>query len=321
MVSRAVIAAAAFALVALPVVAQTYPSKPIRLIVPFAPGGNIDITARTVAPGLSEALGQPVVVDNRGGAGGRIGTELAMKSAPDGYTLLLGSSGALTLTPAFFPSVTYNAVRDLAPTSLVSIVPLLLDVHPSLPIRSLKEFLAFAKANPGRLKMASAGAGSTTHIAGELFQLVAGIQLTHVPYKGSGPALIDLIAGQVDLIFDQISTSSTYIKAKRLRGIAVATLKRSSLLPEIPTMNEAGVPGFEASTYTAIFLPANTPKDIVTKVYTALTKVLDETATRESFARLGADVIKSTPEELTQRLTSDIAKWAMVQKRTNLKLE
>ncbi len=298
-----------------------YPDRPIRLIAPFAPGGNIDITARTVAPGLTEQLGQPVVVENRGGAGGRIGTEIVAKSAPDGYTLLLGSSGSLTVNPAFAAVPSYDPLKDFAPTSLVSIVPLLLVTHPSLPVNSAREFIALAKAKPGTVMMASAGTGSNTHLTGELFQVTVGIKLTHVPYKGSGPALIDLMGGQTHCIFDQVSTSAPHVNAGKLRAIAVAAAKRSPLLVAVPTMEQAGVRGFEASTYTGIFLPSATSKDIVNRVYTALLKVLDQAATRDAFTRLGADVIKSTPEELTRRLSSDLAKWKKVQQQTGIKLD
>ncbi len=311
--------------VLLPLVAGTalaaYPERPIRLIAPFAPGGNIDITARTIAPGLTEQLGQSVVVENRGGAGGRIGTEVAAKSAPDGYTMLLGSSGSLTVNPAFSATQSYDPLKDFAPTSMVSIVPLLLVVHPSLPVTSAREFIALAKSKPGSVMMASAGTGSNTHLTGELFQVIVGVKLTHVPYKGSGPALIDLMGGQTHCIFDQVSTSAPYVHAGKLRAIAVAATKRSPLLADVPTMEESGVRGFEASTYTGVFLPSATPRDIVNRVYAALLKVLDQPATRDAFNRLGAEVIKSTPEELTRRLGSDLAKWKKVQQQTGIKLD
>ena len=300
---------------------SAYPDRPVRLIAPFAPGGNIDITARTVAPGLTEQLGQPVVVENRGGAGGRIGTEIVAKSSPDGYTMLLGSSGSLTVNPAFATTPTYDPIKDFAPTSLVSIVPLVLVTHPSLPVASAREFIALAKAKPGTVMMASAGTGSNTHLTGELFQVIAGVKLTHVPYKGSGPALVDLMGGQTHCIFDQVSTSTPYVNAGKLRAIAVAAVKRSPLMAGVPTMDEAGVRGFEASTYTGIFLPAATSKDIVNRVYTALVKVLDQATTRDAFTRLGAEVIKSTPGELTQRMTIDLAKWRKVQQQTGIKLD
>jgi tripartite-type tricarboxylate transporter receptor subunit TctC len=302
-------------------VRAAYPERPIRIIVPFAPGGNIDITARIVAPGLTERLGQPVVVENRGGAGSRIGTEMAAKAAPDGYTLLLGSSGSLTINPVFSPKVAFDPVRDFAYTSLVSSVPMVLSVHPSVPARSVKEFIALAKARPGRLTMGSAGVGSNTHFTGELFQLVTATKFVHVPYKGTGPALIDLMGGQVDLIFDQLSTSGPLIKSGKLRPLGVTTLKRSFLLPAVPTIDESGVRGFEASTYTGIMLPAATPKDVVMKIYEALTNWLDQPATHESFARLGSDVIKTTPEEALRRIKDDVAKWTKVRKATNITLE
>lgn len=298
-----------------------YPDRPIRLIVPFAPGGNIDVTARIIAPGLTEQLGQPVVVDNRGGAGSRIGTEIVAKAAPDGYTLLLGSSGSLTVNPAFAATPTYDPLRDFAPTSLVAVVPILLVVHPSLPVRTTREFIALAKAKPGTVMMASAGIGSNTHLTGELFQVIAGINLTHVPYKGGGPALIDLLGGQTHCIFDQVSTSAPHVSAGKLRGIAVASAKRSAMLASVPTMEEAGVRGFEASTYTGVFLPSATPKEIVNRVYAALLKVLDLLATRDAFNRLGAEVIKSTPEEVTRRISIDLAKWKKVQQQTGIKLD
>jgi len=298
-----------------------YPDRALRLIVPFAPGGNIDITARTVSPGLTETLGQVVVVDNRGGAGGRIGTEIAAKSPPDGYTLLLGSSGSLTVNPAFATKPTYDPLRDFAPTSLVSNVPLVLVVHPSLPVRNAREFIALLKAKPGQVMMASAGVGSNTHLTGELFQVIAQVKLTHVPYKGSGPALIDLMGGQTHCIFDQVTTSVGYVNAGKLRPLAVISAKRSHVMPNVPTMAESGVNDFEASTYTGIFLPSATPKDIVQRVYAAVVKVLDQTATREAFERLGAEVIKSTPEEVTRRLRDDLVKWRKVQKQTGITLD
>jgi tripartite-type tricarboxylate transporter receptor subunit TctC len=312
---------AALCSVATAVAFAAYPDRPIRLIAPFAPGGNIDLTARTVAPGLSEQLGQSVIVENRGGAGGRIGTEIAARAAPDGYTLLLGSSGTLTINPVFTSVQSYDPLKDFAPTSLVSIVALMLTTHPSLPAASMKEFIALAKAKPGAVMMASAGTGTNTHLTGELFQLMTGAKLTHVPYKGSGPALVDLMGGQSQCIFDQVSTSAPFINAGKLRGLAVAAAKRSPLLPNVPTMDEAGVRGFESATYAGIFLQSAAPKDIVNRVNTALLKVLDQAATRDAFTRMGAEVIKSTPEEVTKRLTADLAKWKKVQQQTGIKLD
>ena len=298
-----------------------YPDKPIRLVVPFAPGGNIDITARIVAPAISESLGQQVLVDNRGGAGGRIGTEMVAKAQPDGYTLLLGSSGALTMNPVFSPLKSYDPVKDFAPTSLVSIVPLVLVVHPSLPVKTTKEFIALLKSRPGQVMMASAGTGSTTHLTGELFQVITGTTLTHVPFRGSGPATIELIGGHTQCMFDQLSTSGPYVKAGKLRAVAVAALRRSPAYPEIPTMDESGIRGFEASTYTGIFLPAATQKDVVQKVYGAVIKAVELPATKEAFAKLGSEVIKSTPEEVSARIRGDLDKWRKVQQKTGIVID
>ncbi len=298
-----------------------YPSRPIRIVVPFAPGGNIDITARTVAPGLSEALGQPVVVDNRGGAGGRIGAALVAKSPPDGYTLLLGASGTLTVQPAFSDNPGYDPLRDFAFTSSISLVPIVLVVHPSVPARSVRELIALARAQPGTLLMGSAGTGSNTHLTGELFQSMAKVKLLHVPYKGAGAAMVDLIGGQVHLMFDQVSASGPHIKSGRLRAIAVTTLKRAAFLPDVPTVDESGVRGFESSTYTTIAAPAATPKDAMAKLREAMLKVLDDPKTRGSFEKLGAEVIKSTPEALAKRVQEDLAKWIRVRKATGITLK
>ena len=298
-----------------------YPEKPVRIIVPYPPGGNIDITARALGPALSEALGVQIVVANRAGAGGIIGSELAAKSAPDGYTLLLGSTGTLTTAPALYPKLGYDPVKDFATTSLVSVVPLVLVVHPSVPARSVKEFVALLKSRPGRITMASAGNGTTNHLGGELFQSVTGTRMIHVPYKGSGPALVDLMGGQVDVHFDQLSSAIGAIQAGKLRALAVTTLKRSAQMPEVPTIDESGVPGFDASTFTGIVLPAATPRDVVTRLHGALVKVLRTRATRDSFARFGAETLESTPEEFARFVRDDLAKWSKVIREAGIKLE
>lgn len=298
-----------------------YPDKAIRVIVPYVPGGNIDITARTLAPGLSEVLGQQIVVDNRGGAGGTIGSEIAARSAPDGYTLLLGSTGTLTNAPALYPKLAYDPLKDFATTSMVTVVPIVIETHPSVPARTIKEFIALAKSRPGTITMASAGAGSSNHLAGELFQSVTGTKLIHVPYKGSGAALVDMMGGQVDVFFDQVSSSIGYIQGGKLRAIAVTTLKRSSALPNVPTVDESGVRGFDASTVTGIVLPAATPRDIVMKVHAALIKVLRMKATRDSFAHFGAETLESTPEEFTRFIREDLAKWTKVVREAGIKVE
>jgi tripartite-type tricarboxylate transporter receptor subunit TctC len=301
--------------------AAAYPDRPVRIIVPYPPGGNIDITARTIAPGMSEALGVQVVIDNRGGAGGTIGSELAAKSPPDGYTTLLGSTGTLATSPLLYPKLGFDPVKDFATTSLVSVVPLVLVVHPSMAARSLKEFIALAKARPGQINMASAGTGTSNHLTGQYFQNVTGTKLQHVPYKGSGPALVDVMGGQVECLFDQLSSSSGYIRGGKLRALAVTTLKRSPAIPEVPTVDESGYKGFEASTTTGIMLPVATPPDVVSRVYAAVVRTVRLPATKEAFARIGADTLESTPEEFTRTLRAEIAKWSQVIRDANIKLE
>ena len=298
-----------------------YPDRAVRIIVPFPPGGNIDITARTIAPGLGANLGTQIVVDNRGGAGGTIGSDLAAKAAPDGYTLLLGSSGTLATAPALYSHLPFDPLKDFAYTSMVSIVPLVAEVNPSLPAKSVKELIALAKAHPGRITMGSAGTGTSNHLAGEYFGSVAHIKLVHVPYKGSGPALVDLMGGQIDMMFDQLSSSIGYIQSGRLRALAVTTLKRASALPNVPTMDEAGLKGFEASTTTGVLLPVATPKAIVQKVYAALVKVLRDPATHAAFTRIGADVRMSTPEEFEQVMRSETAKWTKVIREAHIRID
>jgi tripartite-type tricarboxylate transporter receptor subunit TctC len=298
-----------------------YPDRPIRLIVPYAPGGNIDITARTIAPALGEALAVQIVVDNRGGAGGTLGSEIAAKSPPDGYTLLMGSSGTLATARALYPRLNFDPLKDFAYTSLVSVVPLVAEVSPSLPVKNVKDLIDLAKSRPGRVTMGSAGAGTSNHLTGELFQSMTQTKLVHVPYKGSGPALVDLMGGQIDMTFDQLSASIGHIQSGKLRALAVTTLKRSSLLPNVPTMDEAGLKGFEASTSTGIVLPAATPRENVKRLYDALLKVLRQPATRESFARLGAEVLESTPDQFDKLMQHETAKWSKVVRDAGVKIE
>jgi tripartite-type tricarboxylate transporter receptor subunit TctC len=301
--------------------AAAYPDHPVRLIVPYPPGGNIDITARTIAPGLAEALGVQIVVDNRGGAGGTIGSEMAAKAAPDGYTLLMGSTGTLATAKALYPKLAFEPLKDFAYTSLVSSVALVAITIPSLPARDLKQFIALLKARPGGVTMASAGIGTSNHLTGEYFQTVTRTKLVHVPYKGSGPALVDLMGGQVDMMFDQVSSAIGHIQSGKLRALAVTTLKRTSALPNVPTMDESGLRGFEASTTTGILLPVRTPPDIVKRVYAAVIKTLRLPATREGFARVGADVLESTPEELDKLMRAENVKWSKVIRDANVKVE
>ena len=300
---------------------QGYPAKPIRIVVPFVPGGNIDITARTIAPGLTEVLGQPVIVENRSGAGGRIGSTLVAKSPPDGYTVLLGAPGTLVSQPVFHDDVEYQPLRDFVFTSQISLVSSALIVHPSMPVRSVKDVIAFAKARPGSVLMGSAGQGSGTHLMGELFQSMAQVKFTHVPYKGGAAASVAIVSGQVHVAFDQVSSSGPFIKAGRLRALAVTTPRRSKLLPDVPTIDESGLRGYDYSTWTTLAIPAATPKETVQKLRDALDAVIAQPRTREAFEKLGAEVVPNSADEFTRRLQLDLARWARIRKETGIRIE
>ena len=300
---------------------QGYPSKPIRIVVPFAPGGNIDINARIIAPGLTEILGQPVIVENRAGAGGRIGTTVVAKSPPDGYTLLLGAPGTLVSQPVFHDDIEYQPLRDFVYTSRISLVASAISVHPSLPVRSVKELIALSRTRPGELLMGSAGQGSGGHLMGELFQSMAKVKFTHVPYKGGVAASVDLVSGQIQLAFDQVSSSGPFIKAGKIRALAVTTPQRSKLLPDVPTIDESGVRGYDYSTWTTLGIPAATPKDAVQKLRDAVDAVIAQPRTREAFEKLGAEVIRSSPEEFTRQLQADYARWVRIRKETGIKID
>lgn len=298
---------------------QGYPSKPIRIVVPYAPGGNIDINARTVAPGLTEILGQPVIVENRSGAGGRIGATLVAKSPPDGYTILLGAPGTLVAQPVFH-DVEYQPLNDFVYTSRISLVASALSVHPSLPVRSVKQLIALAKSRPGELLMGSAGQGSGGHLMGELFQSMAQVKFTHVPYKGGAAASVALLSGEVHLSFDQVSSSGPYIKSGRLRAVAVTTPQRSKFLPGVPTIDESGLRGYDYSTWTTLGIPAGAPKEVIQKVRAAIDAVIAQPRTREAFEKLGAEVVPNSAEEFTRRLQQDLARWTRIRKETGLKI-
>jgi tripartite-type tricarboxylate transporter receptor subunit TctC len=304
-----------------PAWAQQYPSKPVRIIVPFAPGGAVDITARAIAPGLTEQLGQSFVVDNRGGAGGIIGADLVAKAAPDGYTLLMGSNSTVSVAPSLYPKNPYHPIRDFAPISLVATMPFVLDVHPSVPAKSVKELIALAKAKPGRLSMASGGTGSSNHLVGELFQSLTSAKFTHVPYKGAGPAGVDLMAGQVDLLFDQLASSANYIKSGKLRALAVTSKARAAVIPAVPTMLESGVPNLEATNITGVLAPAGTPAEIIAKLHAAVAKAANQSVVKERFAGIGVEAVGSTPAEFAAYIKEDFARWTKVVKDANIKVE
>ena len=318
MVSRILVCAfaAAFSFTA---AAQTYPAKPVRLVVPFPPGGTVDVTARAISPALSEALGQNVIVDNRGGAQGMVGSAFVAKAPPDGYTLLLGSNSTLSVAPSLAPGlIQYNPVRDFAPIVGVGATPFVLVVHPSVPARTVKEFIALAKKQPGKLNMASGGVG---HLVGEHFQTLTGTKFVHVPYQGTGPAGIALMGGQVDLLFDQLATSIGPIKGGRIRPLAVSFAQRAAALPEVPTMTEAGVKNFEVTSITAVLGPAGTPAEIVKRVNAAVHKALNAPATKERFAAVVLEPWPVSPEQLSAYIKEDWARWQKVVKDANIPTE
>jgi tripartite-type tricarboxylate transporter receptor subunit TctC len=319
---KSIVTALIVAVLPLAAWSQAYPSvKPIRLIVPFAPGGNVDITARTIAPGLGEAIGQTVVVENRTGAGGVLGADAVAKSPADGYTLLMGSNSSVSVAPALNPKNPYHPIRDFAPISLVAATPFVLVAHPSVPANTLGELIALAKAKPGSLTMASGGIGSSNHLVGELFQSVTGTKLLHIPYKGAGAVAGDLMGGQVQLLFDQLAASTANIKSGKLKALAVTSATRASVLPEVPTMVESGLKEMDVINITGLLAPIGTSPEIVARLNAALLKVLARSEVKERFATLGVSPLGSTPEQFATFIRDDYAKWTKVITDANIKAE
>lgn len=314
--------ALALAALAMPALAaETFPSRPIRVIVPYAPGGNVDISARIIAPSLGEALGQTVVVDNRPGAGGNLGASLVAKATPDGHTLLVGSSGPLSVNPVIFKNLPYDSLKDFAPISTVQAVPLVMLASPKAGYTSVADVINAAKARPGKVTMASAGAGTTNHFAIELFAQMAGVKVLHVPYKGSGPALSELLGGQVETMVDQLAASIGYVKDGRLKVLAVTTPQRAAALPNVPTLDELGYKGYNAATLLGLLAPAGTPKPVISTLNTAMRKVMDNSAVSERFRGLGANPGASSPEEFSTRIRDELQQWQKLVKQLNLKFE
>jgi len=313
--------AAALTLLALTAGAQPYPSKPIRLIVPFPPGGNVDLSARILAPELARELGQPVVVDNKAGAGGTLGLDAVAKAAPDGYTLGIASPINHLAAPSLYPKLPYDSIRDFTPVGLVASVPMVLVVGPSSPAKTVRELITRAKARDGAMTMASAGSGSGNHIVGELFQDATGVHFVHVPYKGSAPANNDLAGGHVDLHFDQLSSVLTLVQGGRLRALAVTTAKRSPLMPDVPTLAESGVANFDASTTLGLVLPGAASPELVKRLNTALETALRRPAVREQFARLGAEPRESTPAAYADFIRTEIARTARIVREAKITLD
>jgi tripartite-type tricarboxylate transporter receptor subunit TctC len=302
-------------------VAQDFPSRPVRIVVPWPPSGNVDITARTVAPALSEALGAQVLVENLSGAGGRIGTAAVAKASADGYTLLLGSSGTITSGPAVFKSISYDPLKDFVAIGPIQSVPIVLTAAPKTPVSNFKEFVALANAKPGQVSIASAGSGSSNHLAIELLMRQANLKLLHIPYKGSGPAIIDLLGSQVESMMDQLAASIEHIRSGRLKALAVSSKTRSPLLPNVPTLDELGVTGYEASTFTGLFAPSGVPVAAADRLYAALRRALSNQTVRERYRSMGVDVMDMSRAEFAAYVRADFEKWRTIAREGNIVVE
>jgi len=321
------IAISALFAAALPASAQgTWPTKPVRIVVPFAAGGTTDILARAIAPELTKAFGQPFIVDNRGGAGGNVGAEVAAKSSGDGYTLLMGTVGTHGINRALYDKLPYDPIKDFAPVTLVAGVPNVMVMQTekarSLGINNVRDFIKWAKANPGKVNMASSGNGTSIHLAGELFKSMTGVYMVHLPYRGSGPALLDLVAGTSDVMFDNLPSSMAHIKAGKLKALAVTSRQRSSALPDVPTMDEAaGLKGFDATSWFGLLAPAGTPQDIVNRIQQEVAKSLNTPAIKEKLQAQGAIPSGNTPAEFARHIDAEHKKWAQVVKASGAKVD
>jgi tripartite-type tricarboxylate transporter receptor subunit TctC len=300
--------------------AQQYPARPIRFIVPFAPGGGTDVLARLLAPRLTESLGQPVVVDNRGGAGGVIGADIAAKAPADGYTIVLGSPGPLTINPNL-QKLPYDPQRDFAPIVLATISPFTMVVHPSLPVGSVKDFIALAKAKPGSLNFGTSGNGAVNHFSAEQFKSLAGVDLVHIPYKGSGPAALDLVAGRLHVMFENLPTVLPHVRSGKLKMLAVGTKTRSALVPEYPTVAEAGVPGYESSTAFGVLAPAKTPAAIITRLNQESSKAVQRPDSRDKLSGLGLEPVGGTPQQYAAHLKEELANYGRIVKTAGIRID
>ena len=303
------------------VVAQSYPIKPIRVINPYTPGGGVDALLRPLAQKMSEGLKQQLVVDNRPGANGMIGMEAGAKAPPDGYTLVVGTTGALTMNVSIYAKVPFDPIKDFAPISNFADSAFILSVHPSVPANNVKELIALAKARPNQLTYATFGVGSSAHLGTELFSTMAGVKMLHVPYKGSVPMVTDLVAGHVMMSFDSMQSVMPQIRVKRLRALGIAAAKRSPAAPDIPTISEAGLPGFELGSWYGLLAPANTPREIITRLHDELVKALAAPEVSERIKSFGAEPVGNTPEEFAAQIRSDIVKWAKVVRAANVRAD
>ncbi len=300
--------------------AGTYPDKPIRFVVPYPPGGGTDVIARIVHERFQAALGQTIVIENKGGAGGSVGTDVVAKAAPDGYTVLFTLSSH-TINPAIFPKLSYDTVRDFEPVGSVASLPQILVAHPQFPANTVAELIAMAKAKPGSLSFASVGNGSPGHLAGELFKLRTGTQMTHIPYRGGGPAVTDVMGGQVPLLWVSIPAAAQFVKTGKLKALGVSTLKRSAAFPDVPTLQESGVADFEVDSWYAIFVPAKTPPAIIDKLNRALNSVVGDASIREKLLAQGSEGVGGTPEALGRIVAAELPKWAKLAKDANIKAD
>lgn len=310
-----------FALLTPPAFAQDYPARPIRIIVPYPSGGTADLLGRGIGQKLGESLGQQAVIENRPGAGGNIGADLVAKSKPDGYTLLMGTIATHAINPNLYPDMPYDPQRDFAPIALIATMPNLLVVHPSVPATNVKELISLAKARPGQLAFASAGSGTTQHLSGELFKKMAGVDLLHIPYKGNAPAVIDLVGGQVQLMFDNIPISLQQVRAGKLRALAVTGPKRTPVLPDLPTIAEAALPGYAVTSWFALFAPAGTPAPIIARLNREIGKALANDTLRRQLADQGIDPAAGTPGQLAAHVRTELAKWKKIVAESGARVE
>jgi tripartite-type tricarboxylate transporter receptor subunit TctC len=304
-----------------PAMAQNWPAKPIRLIVPFPPSGGTDIVARTVTPHLSALINQQIVIDNKPGAGGTIGTEMASKAAPDGYTLLMATNSTHAVAPNLNPKLAYDPLKDFTPVVNVNIGPNILVVTSGLPVKTVGELIAYAKANPGKLTFSSSGQGTVYHLTGEMFKMMAGVDIVHVPYKGSAQAFPDLMSGQISMMFDATTSVMPHVKSGKLRALAVTSAKHNPIVPELPTMIEAGVPGFESTVWIGLFAPAGTARDVVARLNSEMNKVLARADVRDAFALQGTSPVGGTSEQFTAQIKADLARWGKVIRDAGVNLE
>ncbi len=298
-----------------------YPAKAIRYVVPFPAGGPLDIVARAVGQELNRAWGQPVIIDNRPGAGGNIGADVVAKAPADGYTILMGAVSTHAINPTLYSKIPYDPIKDFAPITLITSVPNVLVVHPSIPAKTVRELIAIAKARPGQLNFASGSTGSAGHLAGELFNTMAGVKMVHIPYKGAGPAVVDLLAGHVSLMFDNLASALPNIKAGRVRAIAVTTARRSPFVPDLPTISESGLPGFDIGTWFGVFAPAGTPREVVTKLNAEIVRILNTPGMKDRLANLGAEPMGNTPEQFAAFIKTEIPKYAKVIKASGARVD